>query len=72
MIIILQDYESVEDMLLGMILGMVTSPLLMKLIRSLRQKRKVDRLLKEAAANVQQKNSDVSYTNSQTQHSLVN
>jgi hypothetical protein len=65
MIIILQDYGSVEDMLLGMILGMVTSPLLMKLIRSLRQKRKVDRLLKEAAANVQQKNSDVSYTNSQ-------
>lgn len=40
-----------EDMLLGMILGMVASPLLMKLIRSLRQKRKVDRLLREAAAS---------------------
>jgi len=44
-----------EDMLLGMILGMVVSPLLMKLIRSLRQKRKVDRLLREAAANLQRK-----------------
>jgi hypothetical protein len=44
-----------EDMLLGMILGMVASPLLMKLIRSLRQKRKVDRLLREAAANLQRK-----------------
>jgi uncharacterized protein YlxP (DUF503 family) len=44
-----------EDMLLGMILGMVASPLLMKLVRSLRQKRKVDRLLREAAANLQRK-----------------
>ena len=44
-----------EDMLLGMILGMVASPLLMKLIRSLRQKHKVDRLLREAAANLQRK-----------------
>ena len=44
-----------EDMLLGMILGMVASPLVMKLIRSLRQKRKVDRLLREAAANLQRK-----------------
>jgi hypothetical protein len=34
---------------------MVASPLLMKLIRSLRQKRKVDRLLREAAANLQRK-----------------
>ncbi|MGB7959246.1 MAG: hypothetical protein ACRD8W_11710 [Nitrososphaeraceae archaeon] len=47
--------SSMEDMLLGMILGMVASPLLMKLIRSLRQKRKVDRLLREAAANLQRK-----------------
>ena len=54
-----------EDMLLGMILGMVASPLLMKLIKSVRQKRKVDRLLKEAATNVQHQRSDVSHTNSQ-------
>jgi hypothetical protein len=40
---------SMVDMLLGMILGMTASPLLMKLIRSLQQRRKVDRLLKEAA-----------------------
>jgi hypothetical protein len=58
-------FSSIEDMLLGMILGMVASPLLMKLIKSLQQKRKVDRLLKEAAANVQHQNSDISQTNSQ-------
>jgi uncharacterized membrane-anchored protein YhcB (DUF1043 family) len=57
--------SSMEDMLLGMILGMVASPLLMKLIKSLRQKRKVDRLLKEAAANVQHQHSDVNRTNPQ-------
>lgn len=71
---ILQDYgdsgtimvlSSMEDMLFGMILGMVASPLLMKLIKSLRQKRKVDRLLKEAAANVQHQHGDVSHMNSQ-------
>ena len=54
-----------EDMLLGMVLGMVASPLLMKLIKSLRQKRKVDRLLKEAAANIQHHYNDLSHTNSQ-------
>jgi hypothetical protein len=37
------------DMLLGMILGMIASPLMMKLIRSLQQRRKVDKLLREAA-----------------------
>jgi uncharacterized membrane protein YccC len=44
---------STADMVLGMILGMVASPLLMKLIRSLRQKHKVNRLLREAAADMQ-------------------
>lgn len=37
------------DMLLGMILGMITSPVMMKVINSIRQKRKVDKLLREAA-----------------------
>jgi uncharacterized membrane protein YccC len=41
--------SSMVDMLLGMILGMVASPLLMKLIRSLQQRRRVDKLLREAA-----------------------
>jgi hypothetical protein len=40
-------------MLLGMTLGMVASPLLMRLIKSLQQKRKVNKLLKEAAADLQ-------------------
>jgi hypothetical protein len=44
---------SMADMVLGMILGMVASPLLMKLIGSLRQKHKVNRLLREAAADMQ-------------------
>jgi uncharacterized membrane protein YccC len=44
---------SMADMLLGMALGMVASPLLMKLIRSLQQRRTVNRLLREAAADLQ-------------------
>jgi uncharacterized membrane protein YccC len=46
-------FSSMADMILGMVLGMVASPLLMKIIRSLQQKRKVDRLLREAAADLQ-------------------
>lgn len=41
------------DMVLGMILGMIASPLLMKLVRSLRQRRKVNRFLREAASDLQ-------------------
>lgn len=37
------------DMMVGMIIGMVASPLLMKAVRSLRQKRRLDRLLNEIA-----------------------
>jgi uncharacterized membrane protein YccC len=44
---------SMADMVLGMILGMIASPLLMKLISSLRQRHKVNRLLREAAADMQ-------------------
>jgi uncharacterized membrane protein YccC len=58
-------FSSMADMLLGMILGMVASPLLMKLISSLRQKRKVNRLLREAAADVQRQHSDSDHENSQ-------
>jgi hypothetical protein len=46
-------FSSMSDMLLGMTLGMVASPLLMRLIKSLQQKRKVNKLLKEAAADLQ-------------------
>jgi hypothetical protein len=46
-------FSSMADMLLGMILGMVASPLLMKSIKSLQQKRNVNRLLREAAADLQ-------------------
>jgi uncharacterized membrane protein YccC len=46
-------FSSMSDMLLGMTLGMVASPLLMRLIKSLQQKRKVNRLLREAAGDLQ-------------------
>jgi|Tabmets5t2r1_1033131.scaffolds.fasta_scaffold390247_1 hypothetical protein len=44
---------SITDMMLGMVIGMVASPLLMKLIKSFQQRRKVNRFLKDAAANMQ-------------------
>jgi len=45
------------DMLLGMILGMIASPVMMKAIKSMRQKRKVNRLLREAADQLERKDS---------------
>ena len=46
-------FFSIEDMIFGMILGMIAGPLLMKLIKSLRQIHRVNKLLREAAANLQ-------------------
>jgi hypothetical protein len=40
---------NVLDMTIGMVLGMVASPLMMKGIKKIRQQRKVERLIKEAA-----------------------
>jgi hypothetical protein len=37
------------DMTIGMALGMVASPLMMKAIKSIRQRRKVSRMLREVA-----------------------
>jgi hypothetical protein len=37
------------DMTIGMIFGMVASPLMMKAIRAIKQRRKVSRLLHEAS-----------------------
>lgn len=37
------------DMTVGMILGMAASPLMMKGIKTIRQKRKLDRMLHEIA-----------------------
>ena len=41
--------STMGDILLGMILGMIVSPFMMKLIKSILQKRKVNQLLREAA-----------------------
>lgn len=37
------------DMAIGMILGMVASPFMMKAIKSIRQRRKVSKMLREVA-----------------------
>jgi membrane protease subunit (stomatin/prohibitin family) len=50
--------STIIDMLLGMILGMVASPIMMKAIKSLRQKRKVNRILREAADQQEKKDID--------------
>ncbi|HYZ59742.1 MAG TPA: hypothetical protein VE544_08800 [Nitrososphaeraceae archaeon] len=46
------------DMLLSMILGMIASPIMMKAIKSLLQRRKVNRLLREAADEQERKDVD--------------
>lgn len=50
-------------MIIGMILGMIASPLLMKLVRFLQQKRKVEKILRDAAADLQNRNNDNSNGN---------
>jgi hypothetical protein len=39
--------DTLLDMTMGMILGMIASPLMMKGIKVIRQRRKVDRILRE-------------------------
>jgi membrane protease subunit (stomatin/prohibitin family) len=50
--------STIIDMLLGMILGMVASPIMMKAIKSIRQKRKVNKILREAADQQEKKDID--------------
>ena len=47
------------DMIIGMVLGMVVSPLMMKAIRSIKQRRRVSRMLHEISDL--QKNGKLSY-----------
>ena len=37
------------DMTIGMILGMAASPVMMKAVKSIRQRRRIDRMLREIA-----------------------
>jgi hypothetical protein len=39
--------DALFDMIMGMILGMIASPLMMKGIKVIRQRRKVDRILRQ-------------------------
>jgi hypothetical protein len=47
------------DMIIGMVLGMIASPLMMKAIRSIKQRRRVSRMLHEISDL--QKNGKLSY-----------
>jgi hypothetical protein len=47
------------DMIIGMVLGMVASPLMMKAIKSIKQRRRVSRMLHEISDL--QKNGKLSY-----------
>ena len=41
--------DSMIDMILGMGVGMVASPLMMRAIKTIKQKRRIDRILQEIA-----------------------
>ncbi len=45
--------DTLLDMIIGMMLGMIASPIMMKGIKILRQRRKVDRILREISQNQQ-------------------
>ena len=42
-------FDMIIGMVLGMVLGMVASPLMMKAIKSIKQRRRVSRMLREVA-----------------------
>ena len=46
--------DTLLDMIIGMILGMIASPLMMKGIKIFKQRRKVDRILREISEQQQQ------------------
>jgi hypothetical protein len=52
-------FDMIIGMVLGMILGMVASPLMMKAIKSIKQRRRVSRMLHEISEL--QKNGNLSY-----------
>ncbi len=57
--LILTKFDMYFDMIFGMILGMVASPLMMKAIKSVKQRRRVSRMLHEISEL--QKNGKLSY-----------
>jgi hypothetical protein len=52
-------FDMITGMVLGMVLGMVASPLMMKAIKSIKQRRRVSRMLHEISDL--QKNGKLSY-----------
>ena len=58
-VLILTKADMYFDMIIGMVLGMVASPLMMKAIKSIKQRRRVSRMLHEISDL--QKNGKLSY-----------
>ena len=58
MTLVVNMIDMVLGMVLGMILGMIASPVMMNALKSLRQRSKVTRLLREAADLQGRKDSD--------------
>jgi hypothetical protein len=58
-VLILTKFDMYFDMIIGMVLGMVASPLMMKAIKSIKQRRRVSRMLHEISEL--QKNGKLSY-----------
>lgn len=48
-VLVLVKVDMFFDMTIGMVLGMIASPLMMKAIKSIKQRRRVARLLREVA-----------------------
>ena len=50
---LLMMIDTLLDMTIGMVLGMLASPIMMKAIKILRQRRKVDKILREISEDQQ-------------------
>jgi hypothetical protein len=48
-VLVLLKADMFSDITIGMVLGMVASPLMMKAIKSIKQRRRVSRMLREVA-----------------------
>jgi len=57
--------DTLLDMIMGMILGMIASPLMMKAMKIIRQRRKVDRILREISHERRNYGNDLKSENTQ-------
>jgi len=57
--------DTLLDMIMGMILGMIASPVMMKAMKIIKQRRKVDRILREISHQQRNYGSEVKSANTQ-------